>query len=225
MPRTPTGKPRGRPLGSGTLGEEGTGHIRLTVRIPRTLYERIEDFAGGSTFTRSTPQLAGCVREALEHYLACPNRRQTKNIPPIVGSDAGRTDTNRQTRSALSRQTKKSLQGQDAILGEPKDEKPQTENVPVIAKHNNWQTENSTDAQGGEEKLGDNIRQTENSTKVVPVPPFDTTKYALGKLCPRGHDYHGTGKTLLRLPKYVCLQCDAERARERRKAKRQAQPA
>ena len=28
------------------------------------------------------------------------------------------------------------------------------------------------------------------------MPAFDTTKYGLGKLCPRGHDYHGTGESL-----------------------------
>jgi hypothetical protein len=54
------------------------------------------------------------------------------------------------------------------------------------------------------------------------IPAFDTTKYVLGKLCPRGHDYHGTGQSLRRLPKFVCLECDAERARERRQAQRKA---
>jgi hypothetical protein len=54
------------------------------------------------------------------------------------------------------------------------------------------------------------------------VPAFDTTKYVLGKLCPRGHDYYGTGQSLRRLPRAVCLQCDAEWARERRQTKRQA---
>jgi hypothetical protein len=53
------------------------------------------------------------------------------------------------------------------------------------------------------------------------VPTFDTTKYVLGKLCPRGHDYHGTGQSLRRLPRSVCLECDAEWARDRRRAKRQ----
>src|SRR5207248_1073669 len=40
------------------------------------------------------------------------------------------------------------------------------------------------------------------------VPAFDTSKYTLGRLCPRGHDYHGTGKTLLRLANQGCLACD-----------------
>ena len=52
------------------------------------------------------------------------------------------------------------------------------------------------------------------------VPAFDTTKYVLGKLCPRGHDYHGTGHSLRHLRRHVCLACDAEQARARRKAQR-----
>jgi hypothetical protein len=51
--------------------------------------------------------------------------------------------------------------------------------------------------------------------------PYDPTKYVLGRLCRRGHAYGTTGKTLLRLPALQCRQCQAERARERRRAKRE----
>jgi hypothetical protein len=54
------------------------------------------------------------------------------------------------------------------------------------------------------------------------VPAYDTSKRYLGKLCPRGHDYHGTGQSLLRKANHLCLACDAERARDRRQAKRTA---
>ena len=56
------------------------------------------------------------------------------------------------------------------------------------------------------------------------VPAFDTTKYGLGQLCPRGHNYHGTGQSLRHLRRHVCLACDAEAARERRRSKSQARP-
>jgi hypothetical protein len=45
---------------------------------------------------------------------------------------------------------------------------------------------------------------------------FDPARFTLGKLCVQGHAYGTTGHTLYRLPTYVCLQCDAARARERR---------
>ena len=47
-------------------------------------------------------------------------------------------------------------------------------------------------------------------------PSYDSTKYVLGKLCPRQHDYHGSGQSLLRLPKRNCLHCAHEKHREKR---------
>jgi hypothetical protein len=66
---------------------------------------------------------------------------------------------------------------------------------------------------------------TERQNGETDIPPYDTSKYVLGKLCPRGHNYHGTGQSLRHRQRHVCLECDAEGARERRKAKRQEQPA
>jgi hypothetical protein len=53
------------------------------------------------------------------------------------------------------------------------------------------------------------------------VPTYDASKQYLGKLCPRGHDYNGTGQSLLRKTNHLCLACDRERAKERRQAKQQ----
>ncbi len=54
------------------------------------------------------------------------------------------------------------------------------------------------------------------------APPYDQTKFILGRLCPRGHEYGTTGRTLLRMPGFHCRQCENELARERRKAQRAA---
>ena len=86
MPRQPTGRPRGRPKGSGELGEQ----TRLTVRIPLALYERLTAFAEGRSYTRRAPQLAVCVREALVAYL--DNKRQTKNTPSEDAHISGQTE-------------------------------------------------------------------------------------------------------------------------------------
>lgn len=65
-------------------------------------------------------------------------------------------------------------------------------------------------------------RATDTVTDTGGVPPFHATKHRLGKLCKAGHDYHGTGKSLRVNNKAGgCLACDAEKARERRQAKRQ----
>jgi hypothetical protein len=55
------------------------------------------------------------------------------------------------------------------------------------------------------------------------VRAFDNAKNFLGALCPRKHDYHGTGKSLRRLKDHYCLQCDAEKARAARAARKQQQ--
>jgi hypothetical protein len=54
------------------------------------------------------------------------------------------------------------------------------------------------------------------------VLPFDTARYVLGKLCPRNHDYQGTGQSLLRRTNRHCCACDREKFHERKQAKRQA---
>lgn len=115
MPRKPTGNPRGRPKGSGHIGED---QVRFTVRIPGELYSRFVAFAEGRSFTRGAPQLAICVRDALAHYLACPHKRQTKNI--LLPHE----DNNRQT--------EKSPEAESIPRGEAEDTHRQTRNVPAL---------------------------------------------------------------------------------------------
>jgi hypothetical protein len=101
MPRQPTGNPRGRPVGSGTLGPQ----TRFTVRIPTSLFDRLEAYAEGRSYTRGTPQLARCVREAIEHYLVCLNKRQTRNIPQTPECNNGQTLNEPQPHEYNNRQT------------------------------------------------------------------------------------------------------------------------
>ena len=72
----------------------------------------------------------------------------------------------------------------------------------------------------------DTVTDTESVTDTVTVTghalePFDTTKYVLGKLCPRGHAWGNTGKSLLRRTNRHCGDCDREKFHERKQAKRQ----
>lgn len=64
--------------------------------------------------------------------------------------------------------------------------------------------------------------QIPESPMPAAVPPYDPSKYRLGKLCPKGHDYHGTGRSL-RNNGNQCLECKAQAKREKRKAKRVGQ--
>jgi hypothetical protein len=50
------------------------------------------------------------------------------------------------------------------------------------------------------------------------IPPFDTTRFVLGRLCKAGHEFAGTGQSLLRLKQHDCPACENERKRQRRRA-------
>src|SRR5262249_26809836 len=67
----------------------------------------------------------------------------------------------------------------------------------------------------------DTVTDTVPVTDAPEVPAFDPVKYRLGKLCPRGHEYHSTGQSLRKNSNAACLACDAQQARARRQARRQ----
>jgi len=239
MPRKPTGRPRGRQLGSGALGL-GTqdAHTRLTLRIPNDLYTRLEAFAEGRAYTRGTPHLARCVRDAVEHYLACPHKRQTSSVPPVP-VDTWQTSNGTPGAEDNIRQTSNCVEGREDNTG-------QTINVPVKGlgtreygieqtvnvleedttetEHDIWQTANNatpvplatTDLDAS--PLGESVAIAPQPAQ--PALDYDRTKYVLGRLCPRGHDYQGTGQTLLLLPRRRCLPCENERKREKRQTTR-----
>jgi hypothetical protein len=207
MPRHPTGRPRGRPTGSGRLGEEGQDHARLTVRLPTDLYTRLEAFAAGRHFHRGSPQLAGCVRDALEEYLTRHTRRQTENVP-MAHVD-------------IMRQTTNGTQVPDVVVSEAKEDTRQTRNTPGAQDVISRQTENQPPL----ERAADDL-------EAMPIPPvdrtpppacdYDATRYVLGKLCPRGHAYGETGQSLLQQSNHKCLVCHREQGRARRLAKHPA---
>jgi hypothetical protein len=61
-----------------------------------------------------------------------------------------------------------------------------------------------------------------DSSAPRPAPDYDHTKYILSeKLCSGGHDYQGTGRTLLSIQGRKCTQCQTAQQRQRREAKRQ----
>jgi hypothetical protein len=53
------------------------------------------------------------------------------------------------------------------------------------------------------------------------APAFDATRFVLGRLCPRGHDYQGTGHALRKRHSGSCVACEREQQRERRARRRQ----
>jgi len=60
-----------------------------------------------------------------------------------------------------------------------------------------------------------------DSHTTAELPPYDPTKYVLGKLCPGRHEHGTTGRSLLRLPKRQCDLCKRAANTQYRQAKQQ----
>ena len=211
MARKPTGNPRGRPRGSGYLTPGSVAEdaqARVTIRLPLALYERLEAFAAGRHFHRSSPQLARCIRDAVEEYLERHSTRQPENMqrrgeknnrqpqttpaisPPPALPDG---ENNRQPQNAPSA----TLEASARKIGDDNRQPEKTHQAP-------------------QERHGDDNRQPETA-----LPPFDTTRYALGELCVHRHAYHGSGQSLRRLSDRECLECHAARMRAYRQRRSQ----
>src|SRR5438067_960806 len=172
MPRKPTGRGRGRPKGSGELREEGVDQVRLTVRLPRGLYDALEAAAERSHYTREAPELARFVREALIHYLSCPNIRHPEIVPQALRSNTWQPVNIPKPVGMNTRQ-------------------PEISQEPVQPSHFQ-QASHIADRVPDVSHLvqealqaAPEARKTEQTT----TPPYDATRFILGPLCERGHDY------------------------------------
>lgn len=215
MPRQPTGRPPGRPRGSGQLDNP----TRLTVWLSSETYARLEAYADGRHYHRGDPQLSACVRELLEHALACPYKNQTQNIPVLHG------DNNRPIENVLAVAQNISEQIETITAAPENNYYEQIQTVPLVTENISEQIETvSMPAAHKTWPVTDTVTETVTDTVTVTghALGYDTSRYYLGKLCPRGHDYEGTGQSLLRQHNQRCRDCENEAKRARYHAKRQA---
>ena len=70
----------------------------------------------------------------------------------------------------------------------------------------------------------DNNTVLQESVRQIIIPPYDETKYVLGKLCPQRHEWGTTGQSLLSIHGHTCKECKNEYKRRKRAEKRQGQP-
>ena len=91
MPRKATGRPAGRPTGTGHLDNPE----RITVALPGAMVTRLEACRHGR-------KLSACVRELLEHALTCPKRQtQPRAVTATVtDTDAPQSPARRRKRQA-----------------------------------------------------------------------------------------------------------------------------
>lgn len=199
MPRKPTGRPAGRPRGTGQLADAR----RITVWLTGEVYDKLHTYAEGRHYHRGDPELAACVRELLTHALACPYKSQTENIPLLP------RDGNRQIETVLA-VTANNYEQIETITAAPENNYyEQIETVPLVTEPSSKQIETvPTVAENSSRQIAIVPDQSET------VPDYDSSKYALGVLCGESHDYQGTGQSL-RDKKGECLECKRKAGRER----------
>lgn len=192
--------------------------VTVSLRIPQALYERLDRYASEHRQT-----VSALVRDGIEMRLDAPadprSRRagSTTDDPELwidgasilrdMQATLARHETQMQAlMQAIERQTTPAGNG----LYSSHTTMPATE-VAV-----SYQEAAYTQRPA----LAD--EQIPESPMPAAVPPHDPSKYRLGKLCPKGHDYHGTGQSLLRKHNQHCRECENEGKRAARQAKRQA---
>jgi hypothetical protein len=166
------------------------------------MYDKLESYADGRHFHRGEPQLASCIRELLEHALACPYKNQTQNIPVL------HWDINRQIEN-IPTASQNNYEQIETITASPENNYyEQIETVPPVTENILEEIENVP------------VPVESNNGQIENVPPYDATKHHLGTLCPSKDEWGRTGQSL-RNADNQCLACKARAKREKRKAKRQ----
>jgi hypothetical protein len=171
--------------------------VRAAIEIPYVT----DTVTDTGTVTDAVTDIYGCPvpEEAMDH--------QGEHITDTV------TDTHVQAQDVTAAALETRL-ATDTVT----DTSSQTENERVAIRALHGVTDTITDTQTEPSPL---VTDTVTATGQA-LEPFDTTRYRLGKLCQRGHDYQSTGQSLRTTNKAgYCLACNAEDARARRQAKRQ----
>ncbi len=215
----PTGNPRGRP--------KTKEYATLMARIPQELVERVTRYAGLHRQSISVVIREGLLlllesdpyghfmsdmkEERAETYIAYDTKAASAEPAAEIVSDI---KTGVPQQSATTQAI-----GVSEKVSDTKEQKPK------IVYDRKEAEDNMSDRKAAVQKIvsDKNGEAPDTTTKPPGMLPFDATKYVLGKLCPRQHDYDGTGHSLLRLSNRHCLACDREKFHERKQAKRRAE--
>ena len=232
----PTGRPRGRP--------KTKEYVTLMARVDVTLADEVKRYA-----SLHRQPISVVIRDALmllmEEYpfagdRSVPHRlaaheflsdRYESPLDMLIGeTDSAEvedllSDMNTDVVEAMLSDTN----GEDKYVSDTKEARTDIasdDNRERAAKRTRTpvrgRSRKASDGKTVDHNVSDEKAETSPMVSDTNVPGYDTSKHYLGKLCPRRHDYHGTGQSLLRKTNHLCLACDRERAKERRQGKRMA---
>jgi hypothetical protein len=193
--------------------------VTVSLRIPQALYERVERYA--SEHRQTVSEL---VRNGIEMRLDEPADPRSRRAGSTTDDTELRIDGASILRDMQATLARHETQMQALMQAIERQTTPagnglysSNTTIPATEVAVSYQEAPYTQRPA----LAD--EQIPESTIPAAVPPYDTSKYRLGRLCPRGHDYHGTGQSLRKNNKSGgCRACDIEQKREKRQATRQA---
>ena len=207
MAYTPTGRPRGRP--------KTKDYETLVARVPGDLAEQVKRYA-----ERHRQSVSELIRDGLEWRIEqdtpgrawrgaqahdaddfpMPNNGDTVLHELSPGLHAAITTAALAAAQAVMQAVPHALAG-NAVIQEPLH----------VLQHETGESPPGAAALDREHSGPDDATQ----------PPYDTTRSYLGKLCPKGHNFQGTGMSLLRRHNNGCRECENQAKREKRAARRQ----
>ena len=216
MAYKPTGKPVGRP--------KTKEYVTLLARVPADLAALVKRYAG-----EHGQSVAALIREGVEWRIGDgdPRGMGLYLAQPIDHSEKvydTNTDTARgEERGALLRELRAEQVRQGAQLQAVVQALERQTGIPHASRTHYGQTEHVQAPRGEMSRPTANVPEVRGEdTRQTGIPPYDTTRYYLGRLCPHQHDYHGTGHSLLRRHNQRCRECERLGKRAAREAKRQA---
>jgi hypothetical protein len=210
-----TGNPVGRP--------KTKEYVTLLARVPAELAELVKRYAG-----QHGQSVAELIREGVEWrigdgdprgmglYLGQPIDHSEKvyytNTETALSIESGEL-----LREIRAEQVRQGAQLQAVVQA--------LEHRPVSgsSRGHACKTETSSSAAPTpvEPKVRSDKAMAEGTSRQTGIPLYDATRYYLGRLCPRQHDYHGSGQSLLRRHNQRCRECERLGKRAAREAKRQ----
>jgi hypothetical protein len=173
------------------------GKEALTVWVSRDAKLRLEDLA--STWHSTTSEM---IEQALAQF--------HPGSPPHIGNAA---DT-AQIQVLMQDMVR-------AILPELKEQMLQELRGDMAVADMNGNVTETLPVQHYEAEQGHSLL-TEEGQPSEACPPSLPPNSVLGKLCPRRHEWKGTGQSLLRRSNLRCRDCENESRREKRAAQREA---
>ena len=179
----PTGRPRGRP--------KTKEYVTLMARRPQEMAARVQGYAAAHR-----QPISVVIRDALLLLMDEYPSSADLSTPHRIAAH-----------EFLSDRYDSSL---DMLLGEADSAELETllsdtheEMIDTILEGTNNRPDSVSDTKFDDAPILPDRKAAKPESTRVPVmmsdthvPAFDTTKYVLGQLCPRGHDYHGTRQSL-----------------------------